>query len=180
MKVIAICGLPGSGKTTAIEAIEDLGIVITMGDIIRNEAKKRNLDPSGNNIGKIAKELREKGGPAIIAKKCVDLIKKKNAEIIFVDGVRSLPEVNIFRKFWKFPIIAIILDEKKRFKRLFERGRSDDPKSLQDLKHRDNREIEFGLDKVLESADYKILNNSSIEELKKKTRRVVVNIIKNY
>ncbi|MFX1601251.1 MAG: AAA family ATPase [Promethearchaeota archaeon] len=180
MKVLAICGLPGSGKTTAIEAIEDLGIIVSMGDVVRNEVKQRNLEPSGNNIGRIAKELREKSGPAIIAEKCVDLIKSKNEEIVFVDGVRSLSEVNIFRRYWKFPIIAIIVDEEKRFKYLFERNRSDDPKSLKDLKERDKREIEFGLDRVLENADYKILNNSSIEDLKKKTREIVVNIINNY
>ena len=120
-KVLSICGLPGSGKTTAIEAIKDLGIVVTMGDVVRNEAKKRNMEPSPNNLGKIAKELRKNGGSAIIAEKCVDLIKSKNEETIFVDGVRSLSEVNIFRRYWKFPIIAIIVDEKKRFKYLFER-----------------------------------------------------------
>ena len=180
MKVICFCGLPGSGKTTAMEAIEDLGIVVTMGDVVRSEVKNRNLEPSGNNIGKIAKELREKGGPEIIAKKCVDLIKRKKEEVIFVDGVRSLSEVNEFRKFWKFPIIAVVVDEEKRFNRLFERGRSDDPKSLEDLKDRDEREIVFGLDKVLESADYKILNNSTIEDLKNETRKVVVDIINNY
>ncbi|MFX0103905.1 MAG: AAA family ATPase [Candidatus Hodarchaeota archaeon] len=181
MKVIAICGLPGAGKTTAMEAIKDLGIVISMGDVIRNEAKKRNLEPSGNNIGKIAKELREQGGPAIIAEKCVNLIKGlKEEQVIFVDGVRSLPEINIFRKNWKFPIIAIVVDEKRRFNRLFERGRSDDPKSLEDLKERDKREIEFGLDKVLENAEYTILNNSNIEDLKEKTRKIVLEIIRNY
>ena len=58
-KILSICGLPGSGKTTAIKAIKNLGIVVSMGDIVRNEAKKRNIEPSGNNIGKIAKELRE-------------------------------------------------------------------------------------------------------------------------
>ena len=167
-KVLSICGLPGSGKTTAIEAIGDLGIVVSMGDIVRNEAKNRNLEPSGDNIGKIAKELREEGGPAIIAEKCVDLIKKGNEEVVIVDGVRSLFEINIFRKFWKFPIVVITSDEEKRFKRLFERSRSDDPKSLADLKVRDEREIEFGLDKVLENADYIVENNSSIEDLKKK------------
>ena len=179
-KVLSICGLPGSGKTTAIEAIEDLGVVVTMGDVVRNEAKKRNLEPSGNNIGKIAKELREKGGSAIIAEKCVDLIKNRKEDVIFVDGVRSLSEINIFRKFWKFPIIAIIVDEEKRFKRLFERNRSDDPKSIEDLQERDKREIEFGLDKVLENADYIIQNNTTIEDLKKKTREVVIDVINNY
>jgi len=180
MKVIAICGLPGSGKTTAIEAIEDLGIVVSMGDVVRNEVRKRKLELSGPTIGKIAKELREKGGPAVIAEKCVELIKERNAEIIFVDGVRSLFEVNIFRRFWKFPIIAIIVDEKKRFTRLFERGRSDDPKSSGDLKERDDREIQFGLDKVLDKADYIIPNNSTIEDLKKHTRKMVLDVINNY
>ena len=177
---MTICGLPGSGKTTAIEAIEDLGVVVTMGDVVRNEVKNRNLEPSGNNIGRIAKELREKGGPAIIAEKCVDLIKNQNKEVIFVDGVRSLSEVNIFRRFWKFPIIAIVIDEEKRFNRLFKRGRSDDPKSLKNLKERDKREIEFGLDEVLKNADYIILNNSTIKDLKNKTRKIVKDIINNY
>lgn len=179
MKVIAICGLPGSGKTTAIEAIEDLGIIVTMGDVVREEVKNRNLEPSGNNIGKIAKELREKNGPAIIAEKCVELIKRKNEKIIFIDGVRSISEVTVFRKYWTFPIIAIIVDEEKRFKHLFERNRSDDPKTLEDLKERDKREIEFGLDKVLEIAEYRIYNNSSIEDLKKITRKIVLEIIQN-
>ncbi len=77
MKILALVGLPGSGKSTAIEAIRDLGIVVTMGDIVRDEAKKRNIDPSGNNLGRIAQQLRKSGGPGIIAKKCVDLIIKK-------------------------------------------------------------------------------------------------------
>jgi dephospho-CoA kinase len=177
MKICAIVGKPGSGKTTAIDAIRDLGLVVTMGDVIRNEVKKRNLEPSGNNIGKVAKKLREQEGPAIIAEKCVDLIRVKEEKIIFVDGVRSLSEVNVFRKFWKFPIIAIVVNEKKRFEWLFERGRSDDPRNINDLKERDKRETQFGLDEVIRKADFIIENNSSIDDLKKKTRKIVLGII---
>lgn len=177
MKICAIVGKPGSGKTTAIDAIRDLGLVVTMGDIIRNEVKKRNLKPSRNNVGKMAKELREKEGAAIVAEKCVDLIKLKKEEIIFVDGVRSLFEVNVFRKYWKFPIIAIVVNEEKRFKWLFERGRSDDPRNIDDLKERDQRETQFGLDEVINKADFYIENNSSVEDLKKKTRKIIFEII---
>jgi len=180
MKVIAICGLPGAGKTTAIDLIRDLGSVVTMGDVVRNEVKKKNLEPTGPNIGKIAKELRKKKGPSIIAEKCVDLIMNKNEEVVFVDGIRSLTEINIFRKFWKFPIIAIVVDESIRFNRLFERGRSDDPKRLEELIERDKRERQFGLDEVLQNADYVIHNNSTIEELKKKIRNLILDIINNY
>jgi len=180
MKICAIVGYAGSGKTTAIEAIRDLGLVVTMGDVVRNEAKKRNLEPSGKNIGRMAKELREKEGPGIIAEKCVDLIKNKDERVIIVDGVRSISEVNVFRQFWKFPIIAIVVSEHERFNRLFERGRSDDPKNLNDLKERDKREIQFGLKEVIENADYKIQNNSTIEDLKKKTRNLILKIIETY
>ncbi len=177
MKVISICGLPGSGKSTAIDAIKDIGHVITMGDVIRQEARLRNIPGTGENLGKIARELRERHGPEIIAKKCVDMIKSLGEEIIIVDGVRSLSEVTIFRTYWSFPIIAIIASEEIRFKRLLERERSDDPKTIEDLRKRDNREIEFGQKWVIEAADYKIYNDSTIEELKKKTRTLVLDIL---
>ncbi|MFX1568443.1 MAG: AAA family ATPase [Promethearchaeota archaeon] len=180
MKVIAIAGQPGSGKTTAIDAIKDLGIIVSMGDVVRNETKKRNLVPSGINIGKIAKQLRLEGGPTIIAEKCVELIKNKKKEVVFIDGVRSLSEINVFRKYWKFPIIAIIIDKEIRFNRLFDRGRSDDPKTLEELIERDTREIKFGLEEVLKNADYVIKNNSTIEDLKKNMRKLVIEIIDNY
>jgi len=57
MKVIGFCGLPGSGKSTALIAVEDLGIIITMGDVIRKEAINKNIEPNNENLGKIAKEL---------------------------------------------------------------------------------------------------------------------------
>lgn len=180
MNVIGFCGLPGSGKSTAIEAIKDLGTIVTMGDVIRNEANKRNIEPSGENLGKIAKELREKGGPAAVAKKCVELINNLDEDIVIVDGVRSFYEVNEFRKEWKFPLIAIGLNDDERFRRLYERARSDDSRSIDEIKQRDKREIGFGLKEVVSNADYKIQNDSTIEVLKKKTRKLVLEILQNY
>ena len=151
-----------------------------MGDVIRNEAKIRGIDPTGENLGKIANELRDKWGQEIIATKCVELIRTFKNEIIFVDGVRSIIELNVFRKFWKFPLIATVIDEKIRFKRLYERARSDDPKTIDELRERDKREIAFGLNSLVEKAEYKIENTSSIEELQIKTRKIVLEIIQTY
>ncbi|KKK43468.1 hypothetical protein LCGC14_0404860 [marine sediment metagenome] len=180
MKIIAICGLPGSGKSTAIEAIKDFGIVVSMGDIVRNEAKKKNIAPTGKNLGKIAKNLREKNGAGIIAQKCLSIIEKLKEDVIFVDGIRSLDEVNIFRKHWKFPIIAIIVDEKKRLKWLVERARSDDPKNFKEIEERDRRELKFGLDDILKNADYELVNDSTIENLKQKTKELILNILEDF
>ena len=178
-KVIGFTGLPGSGKSTAIEAIRELGTIITMGDVVREEAKKRGIEPTDENLGEIARELRKEGGNEIVAQKCVELIIESECEVIFIDGVRSLSEVNVFRKTWKFPLIATVIDENIRFKRLHERGRTDDPKILDELRKRDEREVSFGLKDVIEIADYKIENTSTVEELQKKTRNVVLKIIRN-
>ena len=43
MRVMGVSGLPGSGKSLVSEiAIEKGAMIISMGDIIREEAKKRN------------------------------------------------------------------------------------------------------------------------------------------
>lgn len=180
MKVIGFCGKAGSGKSTVLKAIDDLGVIITMGDVIRNEAKDRNHKLLDENLGKISLELREEFGPEIIAEKCVELIKNSDHQIIFVDGLRSLAEVRVFRKSWTFPVVAVMIDDKTRFERLSKRGRPDDPNTLEDLRGRDKREADLGLSEVIKSANYKINNNVSEEEVHKKTRDLILNIIKNY
>ncbi len=180
MKVIGFCGLPGSGKSTALEAIKDIGKIVTMGDVIRKEADRTGLSPTSDNLGKIAEELREKGGQEIIAKKCVEYIKNLDYEVIFIDGLRSISEVNEFKKNWRFPVVAIDISDKMRYKLLFERGRSDDPKNQIELKKRDRRENKFGIKKVIKKADYTIRNNATIDKLKLNTRELVKKIIENY
>jgi dephospho-CoA kinase len=180
MKVIGFVGLPGSGKSEVLNAIKDLGVIITMGDVVRNEVRERNIDPSDENLGKIAQELREAFGPEIIAEKCEKLIRNLDANVIFIDGLRSNAEVKVFRKSWKFPVIAVVLDNKTRFERLSKRGRPDDPKTLEDLRERDLREISFGLKDVIDTANYKIDNTDPKIEVQKKIRELVLNIIDNY
>jgi dephospho-CoA kinase len=180
MKVIGFCGLPGSGKSTAINSIKDLGIVVNMGDIVRKEAEKRNIEPTGENLGKIARSLRENRGEDIIAHKCVRLIENLNSKVVFVDGIRSVQELNLFRSYWKFPLIEIATTEKIRYQRIAERYRSDDYRSANQIIERDKREISFGLKELLEKVDYTITNNSTKEDLKRKIRKVVRNIIETY
>jgi len=180
MKVIGFCGLPGTGKSTVLKAIEDLGTIITMGNVIRDEANHRNIAPSDENLGKIALELRKNYGPEIIAEKCVSLIKKLESNVFFIDGLRSMAEVIVFRKYWKFPLIATIVDEKIRYERLSNRKRPDDPNSLSEIRDRDQREIRFGLNEVIENANYTINNNLLEVDVQQEMRALIFKIIENY
>lgn len=176
--VIGIVGLPGSGKSTALEFVKDLAPIITMGDVIRDEVLRRGLEINTVTLGEISKQIREEEGDQIVAKKCIEKIKSTNEATVFVDGIRSMDEVNLFRKHWNFQIIAIICDEDVRYKRLSERGRSDDSLISNDIIERDKREVYFGLTEVIGSADYKVQNNSDIESLKKNIREVIKNILR--
>jgi len=66
--------MPGAGKSTIADGLKPKGYdVINMGDAVREEATKRNLEPSRSNLGKLMLELREKNGPGAVA----ELIKPK-------------------------------------------------------------------------------------------------------
>jgi len=56
--------MPGSGKSTIVSALKARGLeALNLGDGVRAEAKKRNLEPTGENLGKLMLELRDKNGP---------------------------------------------------------------------------------------------------------------------
>lgn len=180
LKVIGFCGLPGSGKSTALESVKKFGVIVNMGDVVREEAIKKRIELSDENLGYLAKKMRNEGGNEIIAKKCVILIRDVGSEVIFVDGIRSSFELGVFRKHWSFPLVAIKADQSKRHKRIMERARDDDSKSVFDIKTREEREIGFGLLELIQKADYAIFNDSSIEDLKRSTRKLIKNLITNY
>jgi len=73
--------------------------------------------------------------------------------------------------------VAANLSEELRFKRLASRGRSDDPKNIEDLKVRDNREIGFGVQEVIDKAEYQLSTEPSVEIVIKQARELVQKIL---
>ena len=58
-----------------------------MGNAVRTEAKKRNLDPTGSNLGKLMLELREKNGFGAVAELVIPQIKNSKSQVIIIDGI---------------------------------------------------------------------------------------------
>ncbi len=176
--VVGVTGMPGAGKATVRKMVEKLGYpVVVMGDVIRDEAKRRNLKPTPENIGFVMLRLREEEGPYAVAKRCVPKIKAAK-NIVFIDGIRSLDEVEEFKRhFANFRVIAIHSSPETRFKRLFQRGRSDDPKNRKTFLERDSRELSVGLGGVIATADHMIINEGTRKELEQKVRRTLEEVI---
>jgi len=152
--------MPGAGKSTIANGLKEKGFeIINMGDAVRTEAKKRNLEPTGPNLGKLMLELREKNGPGAVAELIKPSIENSNSNVIVIDGIRSNDEIQVLKKSANVKLLSILASTDTRFTFLHDRGRSDDPKSREIFEERDNRELGVGVGESIESADENISNN---------------------
>ena len=170
--VIGFVGLPGAGKSTAIEIARNFAPVVVMGDVVRDEAKSQKLPINSINLGNIAKTLRSNFGNDIIANRCVQKITNLSDPIIIIDGLRSNHEVVIFQKHFRLIIIAIVAPDSKRHQWIHLRKRGDDGKTLESIIKRDQRELNFGVADVIQNANFTIENHSSISELQTQCKSV--------
>jgi len=179
--VICLAGMPGSGKSIIVKVAKECGYnVVVMGDMIREEAERRRLEPNPENLGKIMLELRQKEGPAVIAKRCMPKIKQAIRDRVIIDGIRSLDEVEEFKRhFPKFSLIAVHSSPETRFRRLYRRRRSDDPENWGVFRERDMRELSVGLGNVIAMAEYIIVNEEELEALKEKIREILRRVERN-
>jgi len=177
--VVGIVGMPGAGKGTVRETLQKMGYpVVVMGDEIREEAKRRKLKPTPENLGKVMLRLREKEGPAAVAKRCIPKMEKAKGEVVVVEGIRSLHEVDEFKKhFPNFTLIAIHTSPETRFRRLFQRKRSDDPKGWETFMERDSRELSVGIGAAIATANHMIVNEETKSQLKRKTLDVLKEVL---
>jgi len=173
--IVGLTGMPGAGKSVVVEVAKEKGFdIVVMGDIVREEAAKRHLEPSPENLGRIMLDLREKEGNSVIARRCVSKIEKARERKVIVDGIRSLSEVEEFKKhFPNFTLIAVHASPETRFKRLFLRQRSDDPKNWEIFRERDMRELSVGLGNAIAMAEHIIINEEKLEIVKEKIKEVL-------
>ena len=173
--IVCITGMPGAGKSTIVSKLEEIGFTkFTLGEGIRAEAKRRNIDPSGENLGKLMLEVRAKSGPGAVAELIKDSVQNSAQDVIIIDGVRSIAEIDVLKKIGDVKLLAIQASPETRFNFLSSRGRSDDPKSRENFEERDNREIGIGLEKLIEVADKTITNhNLTIDELVNHSKELI-------
>tara|TARA_B110000014_G_scaffold210140_1_gene161885 strand:- start:225 stop:743 length:519 start_codon:yes stop_codon:yes gene_type:complete len=153
--------MPGAGKSTIVSKLKEQGYqTYSLGDGVRSEAKRQNLEPTGENLGKLMLELREKNGPGAIAELIKSSIQTSTHEIIIIDGIRSIHEINVLKETGNVKLLAVNASSDTRFTFLSERKRSDDPLTRKKFEERDNREISVGLEEIIQLADESIQNNN--------------------
>ena len=178
--LIAIAGLPGSGKSMVARVLRDAGLkVYVMGDVVRRELERRKLERTAENLTRIALEIRRKHGMGGVAELMLKELESERSWPIVVDGVRSVEELKVFSRVAEcIHVIAVHASPSTRYERLRARGRPGDPKSWDEFARRDALELKFGLGNVIALADTVFVNESSIKNLVESVKSRLGEILK--
>jgi len=178
--IVCLTGMPGSGKSTVADSLKKKGFsVIAMGDVVRDEARRKNIEPTDINLGKLMLKLRREIGPGAIAQLILNEIEKREVrsdanQNIVIDGVRSVPEVEILRTIGLVKLLSIHASANTRFDHLKKRARGDAPLNENDFGIRDKRELAVGISEAIAMSDEMLSNNNlTVEELEEKAVGIV-------
>lgn len=165
--IIAIVGLPGSGKTDAAAFFKQRNFpVIPFGKTVNDYIDGRNLPHSEKVHKKVREDLRVKYGKEAIAVLNIIEIKKslKNNSIIIIEGMRSWEEYIYLKKELptvKLVIICIYSEKHLRYKRISKRNNlSEHYGEERDI----NEIVGINMGPTIAYADFVIKNNYSKEE----------------
>lgn len=171
VKILAVVGMSGSGKSTAIDYLIEKKIPkIYFGGIIYKAMAEAGIERTedGESEKKFREEIREKEGKDFVVKRAIAEAKNLIAagqKRIVLDGVYTWSEYKILRKEWptEMTVVAIVVPKALRRKRLAERP--DRPFNAQQAAERDRSEIE-NLEKggPIAIADYYVDNSGTIKE----------------
>ena len=181
MKIVALVGLPGSGKTEAGKVFIGHGFeYVRFGQVVLDEVLKRGLEVNEKNERSVREQMRAEHGMDVMAKFLVPvfdrLVEKKN---VIADGLYSWEEYKLLKEKYgeKLLVLALYSNPGTRYRRLASPERKYDPAkdkkaiyrsyTAEEAKSRDYAQIE-NLHQAgpIAMADATIINEGSVEELK--------------
>jgi len=181
VKIIAFVGLPGVGKSVAVDYITGKGYPkVYFGGVILDAMTEAGLEHTQENEKPFREEIRVREGKDFVVKR---IIKQINSLIeagqhrIIADGLYSWTEYKALKK--EFPgelsVVAVVATKKLRHRRLADRPVR--PLTQEEADKRDWAEIE-GLEKggPIAIADHFIINNGNFEHLYKQVDEVLEDI----
>lgn len=168
LKILAVVGLTGSGKSTAVDYLTEKGYPkVYFGGVILNAMKEAGIEHTPDNEKKFREEYREKYGKDAVAKKIVEEIHhlaSAGQHRIVADGIYTWTEYKVMKH--AFPgeliLLATVAPRRLRYHRLGQRPVR--PLTTTEAYARDEAEIE-NLEKggPIAIADHYVMNNGDVE-----------------
>ena len=172
-KIIALVGLAGSGKSSAVEYLTEKGFPkIYFGGVIYKAMDEAGIEKTWDNQQQFREEIRRREGKDFVIKRVIknihDLVNAGQNKIV-LDGLYTWSEYKLLKH--EFPgqvvVIAIVTPKYLRYQRMAKR--IERPMQPHEVDQRDWSEIE-NLEKggPIAIADYFIINDGTLEQLHQK------------
>jgi dCMP deaminase len=176
LQCIGLTGFMGSGKGEIANILKKRGFkYMSLSDMVRNEATKRGLEHSRENLQKIGNELREQGGAGVLGAKVRETVSASPDSNWVIDGIRNPGEWSELKKINNFKMVGVTSSHKTIVNRLMKRRREGDSITEETILEKLKRESGVGeppegqqVKKCIDHTDYLILNEGTLEELEKK------------
>jgi len=180
VKILAIVGMCGSGKSTVIEYLTNKGIPkVYFGGVILKAMTEAGIEVTPDNERKFREDIREQEGKDFVVKRVVEEVKSlidAGQKRIVLDGLYTWTEYKVLKK--EFPseenmvVAAVVVPKNLRHRRVADRPVR--PLSVQEVNKRDWTEIE-NIEKggPIANADYFIDNSGTIEELHERVQALL-------
>jgi len=176
MKIVAVVGMAGSGKSEVTREFEKQGYLrIRFGDITDEEIARQQLPLNEENERRVREHLRKEHGMAAYA-----ILNRPKIDAAFstsnvvLDGLYSWEEYLVLTSAYgeHFMLLAVWSAPATRYRRLAARGIR--PLTHDEASARDKAEIEnINKGGPIAMADFTIINQSSLSDLQKETRKVI-------
>ncbi|MFO7570931.1 MAG: AAA family ATPase [Smithellaceae bacterium] len=171
MKLIVVTGMPAAGKNIATEYAKKYQYPhFSTGDFVRAEIARRGLSADPETSASISTQLRGTDGLGV-TRMAVNEALKQRSDVVFLEGVRSWPEIELIRMTTPCRLVAVVAPRAMRMERIVHRGRADD--SVFHFDQRDRREIDYGVAVCIALADDYVLNTGSIEDAMEQFDRII-------
>jgi dephospho-CoA kinase len=179
MKIVALVGMAGSGKSEAARVFEQKGYIrIRFGDITDREVERRGLSLNETSERFVREALRSEHGMAAYARLSIPEINRalEKANVV-IDGMYSWEEYLLLKKNYgdQLSIVAVWSSPRKRYLRLSVRDVR--PLMRKEAEARDKSEIE-NLNKggPIAMADFTLTNESTLTNLRRQVERLIARL----
>ena len=174
--IIAILGMPGSGKGTVVEHLTTTyhAPKVYFGGMVYEEVAARGLDIVRDER-MVREDMRAQEGPAVLAKRAAARAQEllhTGARFVTLDGVYSWSEDTYLRQTFgaHYTSFAIVAPKAVRYERVVARKDPQRQYTQEDIIRRDREEIE-NIEKggPIAFADYYLMNDHDIDKLLRQT-----------
>jgi len=183
--IIGLTGPIAGGKGIVAELLRKKGFFYSStSDRVREEARKRGVEITRENLQKVADSLRREFGPEILAKRTWEIVKNQSNTRVVIDSIRGEAEVDYLKRRPNFYLIGVTAPRRLRYQRVISRQREYDPMEWGEFVKIDEADFKSGQEKkgrnikaCLKKSDFLIENVGTLKNLEKEIGEILKKIL---